>query len=399
MTRGSIVLTVAVSVLPLWAAGCGGGGGSKSQQAVTTSGQNVASVAANSGPTGNYVDGVFTSVTVCVPSTSTCQTIPDMLVDTGSTGLRVLSSVLTISLTQQNGSGGGPIAECLPFLDGFTWGPVQTADIKIAGESASSVPIQVIGTAIPVATGCTNMGLTSLGSLQALGANGILGVGLFAQDCGGACALTGSSNPGLYYECPDSGCKVAAESLTQQVQNPVAMFASDNNGVILELPALSAPAASLSGSLVFGIGTQSNNSLNGATVYTTDNLGNFTTNFKGQAYSNSFIDSGSNGYFFLDSATTGIPGCSTDTGFYCPTTTQNLTATNQGANSASGTVKFSVANAESLFSNANDFVFNNLGGPGSGGFDWGLPFFFGQNVFIGIQGKSTPGGAGPFWAY
>ena len=96
----------------------------------------------------------------------------------------------------------------------------------------------------------------------------LLGVGLAAPDCGSLCAQTGASNPGLYYNCPSSGCTVNAEAVVQQVQNPVTMFGSDNNGVIVELPAVSAPAASLNGSLVFGIGTQSNNGLNGATVYT-----------------------------------------------------------------------------------------------------------------------------------
>jgi hypothetical protein len=399
MNRQPVGLILAVSVVALGCAGCGGGSSKSTQTTppMTTTGQNVASISVNSGPTGNYANGVFASVTVCTPSTSTCQTIPDLLVDTGSTGLRILASALTISLTQQTGSGGSPIAECLPFLDGYTWGPVQTTDIKIAGESASSLPIQVISTTIPVPTGCSNMGGTSLDSLQTLGANGILGVGLFAQDCGTGCTVTSSSD--LYYLCPSSGCQVVAQPLAKQVQNPVTQFASDNNGVILQLPAVSAPTASISGSLVFGIGTQSNNALNGATVYTADsNTGNFTSSYNNNSYSNSFIDSGSNGYFFLNSSATGMPDCTTATGFYCPMSTKNFTVTNQGANGASGMVTFSVTNAESLFSNADDFVFNTLGGAGSG-FDWGLPFFFGRNVFVGIEGKSTPGGTGPYWAY
>ena len=393
------VLLVAVGAFSALAVGCGGSSQPKSN-AVTASGQNVVAVSVNGGPVGNYANGLFVSVTVCAPASSMCQTIPDVLVDTGSTGLRVLSSVLTISLPQQNGVNGHPVAECLPFLSGFTWGAVQTADIRIAGESASSAPIQVLSdTAFPVPTACKNTGMQSMDTLQTLGANGLLGVGLFAQDCGPACAQSGSLNPGLYYECPSSGCQVTAESVTQQVQNPVAMFASDNNGVIIELPASSGAQATLSGSLVFGIGTQPNNGLNGATVYTVDGSGNFTTSYKGQSYPSSFVDSGSNGYFFLTSAATGITGCSTATGFYCPASTQNLSATNQGANGASGAVNFSVGNAETLFANQADFVFGDLGGPGQNGFDWGLPFFFGRNVFTAIEGKSTPGGTGPYWAY
>src|ERR1700687_3803766 len=117
----------------------------------------------------------------------------------------------------------------------------------------------------------------SLLSITALGASGILGVGRFAQGCGGGCALPGPSNPGLCYECPTSGCVVTAESLAPQVQNPVTLFATDNNGVIVELPVVSAPETSVNGSLIFGIGTQSNHGLNRATVYPVDANGNFIT--------------------------------------------------------------------------------------------------------------------------
>jgi uncharacterized protein DUF3443 len=396
LVRG--ILLVAISAGCMSVSGCGGGGRSKSNS-IVTSGQNVQAISVNSGPANNYANGVFTSVTVCIPGTSTCQTVSDVLVDTGSSGLRILSSALTsVVLPQQTGTGGSPVVECLPFLSGVTWGPVQTADIQIAGESASAVPIQVLSdTAFPIAAPCKNTGLPTEDTLQSLGANGILGVGVFAQDCGPGCAQ--SSQPNVYYLCPSSGCQPTTEPVAQQVQNPVALFASDNNGVIIELPAVNGAEPTASGSLVFGIGTQSNNSLGSATVYTTDNSASFITQFKGQSYPGSFIDSGSNGIFFLDAATTHIPDCSSSKGFYCPTSTLNLSATNQGLNGSTGTVNFNVANADSLFSNQTDAVFSDLAGPGSTNFDWGLPFFFGRNVFTAIEGKSTPGGSGPYWAY
>lgn len=378
---------------------CGGGSSSTPPNMITSSGTNVAPITVNGGPTGDYPDAAFVSVTVCVPGTSTCQTVDDVLVDTGSFGLRILSSALTVSLPQQKASDGNPVAECLTFLDSYTWGPVQTADVQIGGEKASSAPIQVLSdTDFPVASQCSSSGFPSADTLDTLGANGLLGVGLAAQDCGNPCPADANQ----YFECPSSGCVPATEALGQQVINPVALFAADNNGVIMELPAASSGGeASVSGSLVFGIGTQSNNGLGSATVYTAP-TGSFTTSYKDQSYPGSFIDSGSNGYFFLDSSLTGLTNCpSNDEGFYCSGNT--FTTTNQGNNATSGTVTFSITSAETLFANSGNFVLGDLGGPSSNAapfyFDWGLPFFFGRNVFVAIDGASTPGGAGPYWAY
>ena len=403
--RGLLFFTsgLACSVLM----GCGGGSSSSTHNTVAASGSNVAPITVSGGPNGNYVDGAFASVTVCAPGTSNCQTIDSVLVDTGSSGLRILSSALTaVTLPGQKAADGNPVAECLLFLGSYTWGPVETADVQIGGEKAGSVPIHVLSDtdfALPSTSNCKTSGFPSADTLPTLGANGILGVGLAAQDCGSACAQTGSGNPNLYFECPSSGCVPVktGEPLAQQVVNPVVLFPSDNNGVIIELPALSGAATSVSGSLVFGIGTQSNNGLSGATVYTAPNFA-FTTTYNNHAYPGSFIDSGSNAFFFANTA--GITDCTgNDAGFYCPSATQNLQATNQAGNGASGTVKFSIANAQTLFATPGDFAFSNLGGPAFGAspdyFDWGLPFFFGHNVFTVIEGMSTPGGPGPYWAY
>src|SRR5271163_1413148 len=212
--------------------GCGGGSSSSTSsppQTIASSGTNVAPITVNSGPTGGYVNGAFASVTVCIPGTSTCQTIDGVLVDTGSSGLRILSSAFSLALPQQDADG-NPVFECFPFESGYTWGPVETADVEIAGEKASSTPIEVIGTNTAVPEGCISFGLPPSNTLDDLGANGILGVGVFAQDCGPGCPTT------IYYECPSAGCVGISESLAQQVPNPVSLFATDNNGVVLELP-------------------------------------------------------------------------------------------------------------------------------------------------------------------
>jgi hypothetical protein len=393
--------------------GCGGSSSSGSSSSGSnsssnpSSGANVQPIVVNSGPLQNYANGVFTSVTVCAPGTSTCQTISSVLVDTGSYGLRVLSSALNgLALPAQNNNSGSAIVECAQFADGITWGPIETADVKMAGEQASRIPIQVIGdpkfpdSAIPAA--CANKPGGPQDTQQALMTNGILGVGPFRQDCGNFCAPLTTNNPGFYYSCPTaSTCTVTTVNIPQQVQNPVWMFAVDNNGVIVELPSVPAAGApSVNGSLVFGIGTQSNNGLGSAKVFTPDMTGNFTTQYKGNPYPG-FIDSGSNGIFFLDPNKTGIPDCTgTSSGFYCPNSPQTISTTQQGANGTSNAVSFTVANALTLF-NSKNFAFNDLAGHNPGTFDFGLSFFFGRNVYTAIEGQSIPSTSltGPFWAY
>jgi uncharacterized protein DUF3443 len=362
---------------------------------------NVQPIVVNAGPTHDYFNGIFTDVIVCEPgNAAVCQTITDILVDTGSTGLRILSSALTLTLPQQAAANGSAIAECAQFKDGYTWGPVQTADIKLASEQASAVPIQVIGppafAAVP--TGCSSAGLVAEDTLATLGANGILGIGLFRQDCGIACSFAGSSNPGLYYSCPASGCVPTTESLTQQLQNPVWMFAHDSNGVVINLPTVPPTGLlAVSGSLVFGIGTESNNSLGAAKVLTTGADGTIVAVFNGQSYPGSFIDSGSNGLYFLDAATSGLALCSDAKSFYCPSVSQTLSATNRGANGVVAPITFTVASADSLSSLFS--AFSTIAGPNPGAFDWGVPFFYGRLVFTAIEGQITPAGVGPYWAY
>jgi hypothetical protein len=400
---------VGLLLIVLGATACGGGSGgsgststsSPAAAARAVAGPNVKQISVNSGPNGNHANGVFTSVTICVPGTSDCQQINNILVDSGSFGLRILASAVNLPLREQTDAGGSPIGECALFVESFTWGPVASADVVLASERANAIPVQIVGSPQfpPPPAQCANSGLQATETTIVAGSNGFLGIGVFPVDCGTACAVSGPSNPGFYYSCPPAGCQVTAESLDAQVRNPVVSFSSDNNGEVIELPKLAANgAATASGSLVFGIGTQANNGLGRAKVFTTNDVGDFTTVYGGNFYPSS-IDSGSNGIFFLSSAATGIAECPPeDLGFYCPSKTLQLEAENGGQNGTAGSVSFSIANAQQLFSTGNT-AFSDLGGSNPNAFDWGLPFFFGRNVFVAIDGEETPAGPGPYWAY
>jgi hypothetical protein len=436
----AVFLAILLAGLGL-AAGCGSSKGTSSSSSTSTppstsssTTSNVLSIAVNGGPEANqpkgsiYENAAFASATICAPgSTSECVTIDNLLVDTGSTGLRVFQSeVSSLNLPALNASNGSAAYDCVSFVDGsYLWGQVQKADVTLGGETASSLPIQVVSsstTGIP--SSCSNGSTDDQNTAALLGANGILGVGVEPTDCfiDGASACdpsSGFSSPPYpaYYTCSGSTCNPAFIAKANQVTNPVVLFATDNNGVIVELPSPSGSAATLSGSLIFGIGTESNNQLpSSATIFTLA-CDDFTTVFDGKtlgitdattcAGPGSFIDSGSNTLAFPNIPN--IPVCSSNTpvgnlsGFYCPTSTESFSATNEGEDGMSKSTSFSVANAEDIFSTSSSAVQPSLAGPSPTGygFDWGLPFFYGVNVYSAIDGQAVPSGApaAPWWAY
>jgi hypothetical protein len=404
---GLVVLT------GLLAASCGGGSdaGSASTPVTVTvpAASNVVAVTVDSGPDSSAaptVNTLYTTVTVCVPgSTTECQTVDHVQVDTGSYGLRILGQVLTVSLPVATATDGNSLAECTTFVDGYSWGPVASADVQIGGESAKSLPVQVIGASgfAPVPAACSGAGAgTAEDTVASFGANGILGIGVFAQDCGNSC--TTDASYGFYYSCTQSACSPITVPLAAQVLNPVPLFTADNNGTIIELPAVAAAgAATVSGSLYFGIDTESNNASGTQTVLTLDPLqGFFTTVYDGAKLDTSFIDSGSDGLFFNDGS---IALCTSSnfSGFYCPTTALNLSATLTGQNAMSADVAFSIGDAETLGnSNPSFTAFASLGGTFTSStttFDWGLPFFYGRRVANAIEGNTTSAGTGPYVAF
>jgi hypothetical protein len=118
------------------------------------------------------------------------------------------------------------------------------------------------------------------------------------------------------------------------------------------------------------------------------------------SYPESYLDSGSNAFYFVDSS---LPVCGSGSQeVFCPSSTQSFSAQLFGTNGASVTTGFDVGNAEALLNdNPSATAFPDLGIPNSNtlGFDFGLPFFYGRNVFTAIAGASTPSGTGPYFAY
>ncbi len=415
-------------------AGCGGSSPSTTATTPTPAANNSVAVTASFGSSEEFVNGIFTTVTVCQHGTQTCATIPNVMVDTGSIGLRILTSELgSVALTPIS-INGNPLEECIQFGDtSYTWGPMQLADVEIAGEKALDIPVQLLGAppfTVPAADCLSNPVNSNLpnggddDTLATLGANGILGIGDASVDCGSSCAgiATGSAFSGYpYYICPGGNCEEVGASTLDQAANPVAAFTStDRNGVVLALPTVGATGAtSVTGTMTFGISTQADNALGSVTLYALDQCGDFpTVTFNGASYTDTFcngtgsgfggfLDTGSTGLYVSDAATLnflGISDCGQSTsgfGFYCvsPGTTATLSNVGLFGNGGigSGTLtSLNIYDATTLFK-TNNAVFNDLGSDSGTSqatdyFDFGAPFFIGRTVFVGIAGQAVPGG-------
>jgi hypothetical protein len=148
---GSILGTTVLTVTA-------GGTGTNNVLPITVNGSLCA---ANS-----YPNKPCVSVTVCAPGTSACQTITDILLDTGSYGLRIFKELLPVAIQQAIGNSG--LAECVQFGDGSSlWGAVQTASVILGNEPAVSVPIQAVSTTFGAPTpptACSNARQTPSGA-------------------------------------------------------------------------------------------------------------------------------------------------------------------------------------------------------------------------------------------
>lgn len=412
----------------------GGGGGGGSSTASTNSSTTTATTPALTNFTTLTVDGglnatsynaAYVSVTICAPgSTTNCQTIDHVLVDTGSTGLRLLASSITPSLLAalptETDASSNPIGECYGGQSN-NFGSVRQADFKIGGESVASMPFQAIGDTSAFAnlpSACTDSSLVAETTANT-GFNGIIGLGVMATDCDAACTTTGGSGAAAYYVCPSSGCAVIARAASttapfQQLPNPVAAMSVDNNGTLISLPA--APAAgesTMTGTIYFGIGTQANNGLGSATVLatatqTTPNVASaLTATYGSTVFSVSYIDSGSSAYSFNNFSGNNVTTCAYSVhdplqAVFCPSSPVALDFTLEGTNSVMVSTAINI-------SNFNNFASNYAVRPGIGYVStvfnatssavFGLPFFYGRKVYTAIENRTAGSATGPYVAF
>jgi hypothetical protein len=361
-----------------------------------------------------YVDGnpcnssfvvsnlAYTNIKICPPGSQTnCQVIDHVIVDTGSVGLRIGSSVINSKLlaampyVQTNPpppAGPQILTNCVGFADGSTlYGPVQTADVYIADRLATNFPLQIFGKNLTPPNGCG-----SAEGIKELGANGLVGVRITLETEGG------------FYSCNTDGSSCTSENTTSNpTPNLISKLQNDNNGITIDLHNIKDSGATVPvlGLLILGVGTQADNTPPEGIIPLQANSSGSINLTIGNNTTQALIDSGTDVLFINDP---NLPLCS-DGFFYCPITTVSLNRSSNptpttpislglysyNANTPAFDVTYKVANADTLFANGIAVAYNDLAIQNPGFSILGLSMFFGRTMYFVFAGQPSPLGTGP----
>ena len=347
-------------------------------------------------PRGGF-NRMVVSITLCAPGTTVCTTIPDVMLDTGSTGLRIDASALPpwLRLPASRDSAGKPLAECLRFVHDVAWGPLVRADLHLGGEVATDLPIQVVADEDQdQPAGCPR-------STAQPTANGTLGLGPNLFDCADPCEQD-PARPGVFAREAASWTPVRGKVATaDRLSNPLRRLPRHNNGAVLDLPTPPPSGAmQLAGTLTLGVGTAANNRLGAARVVRLDGMGRFTTLYGDRSYPAGTIDSGTETNILADDE---LPRCAGSSWAFCAEPARQRDATIVGADGTPLRVPFTVGDyraARERHVGASDVV-AVVADPAAKSFVWGAPFFMGRRVFVVLDGMAVPNAGelrGPLYA-
>jgi hypothetical protein len=170
--------------------------------------------------------------------------------------------------------------------------------------------------------------------------------------------------------------------VSQLVWNPVALFPTDNNGVVFNIPAIPAGGAvNVQGSLYFGIGTESNNQLGSATLYDFPLTAYLSTGSYGAGF-----DSGTPDFGLLNNGVFGFPTCGV---IYCPASPTALSVEIAGANGESTILDVVAADITPELNQGMTADYMYIGPSHSGNsVTLGFSFFYGRRILYNWGGTT-----------
>ncbi|OIQ79524.1 hypothetical protein GALL_387300 [mine drainage metagenome] len=200
------------------------------------------------------VNTPFVDVTVCDAAQS-CRTVPNVIVDTGSTGLRLYRGALDgLELEAVTTPDDRPLSDWSKFGERYLWGAIHRAHVRIGQVTTTqAIPIEIYDRPTPFERlpdaymqGDSREWIIRTG-------NGILGISTSPREAGSYCVERAAggvqSAPQWEWVLVDEG---------RQLANPIAYFPEPyNNGSVIQLPAVDARAvgAKVQGWLGLGLGT------------------------------------------------------------------------------------------------------------------------------------------------
>ncbi|MGZ3691978.1 MAG: DUF3443 family protein [Pseudobdellovibrio sp.] len=330
----------------------------------------------------------FTSVKICESGTQKCKTVDKLKVDTGSVGLRIYKQALDGLNLQTRHDGTGDISVCQKMGGGTRyWGPVATADVRLGDQTAKSVNFQIVDKDFhPNTSYCDTY-------FREDGRNGIIGLGLAVN-----------SNGKTYFSCKKDKCEKIEAKSEFETKNPILNLPEDNNGYVVSTPEVPQDGLkNLTGKIIFGINTKSDNSVKLSNVCKARSDGFFKLKYGEKSYWTLF-DTGTNAYN-LPAETNKAPFCKNSKVYLCPPSPVKYDVELQdGEKAKCASLSVSVvANVNGPESTKKSWVVQGLSevwGKGvSHSFILGIPFFFGKDIYFVLGGKSSSVGEGPLVAF
>jgi len=135
--------------------------------------------------------------------------------------------------------------------------------------------------------------------------------------------------------------------------------------------------------------------------------GTFTATYGSTVFSGSSINSGSSAYSFNNFSGDNVTACAYSVhdplqAVFCPPSPVTLDFTLEGANNVTVSTSINISNFNSFASNyavrpGIGYVSTDFGATSSAVF--GLPFFYGRNVYTAIENKVAGSATGPYVAF
>ncbi|MDD3265597.1 MAG: DUF3443 family protein [Burkholderiales bacterium] len=367
-------------------------------------------ISIGAGLNGDGINTMYVSITLCTNSAGTnCQTIDNIILDTGSFGLKINKSALPESFVLQmprvTTTDDQMVYACNTFGSGYVFAEEHYGILKLANTMTNNVIVQIIenSPSAEIPDDCIAKG--PFDDFANFGANGIIGVNP-------AIGLDNSSI--LLYKKDINGNYVALSSGESAIvpmlnKNPLPNLSSNNNGFVISIPPVTQNTnTNVSGTMILGVNTSSMNQVTNKTNLVVASESDLSSVCNSACFYSKInnpestipavFDSGTNSWVFMNDELQSS-ACSYG---YCPESPFTWVSsvysydfaanesyvitgviTKDETNPSGDTVSFSVMPGWGYYNYNNETLY-------------GSPFFFGKNVYVIFPSNKNKN---PIWGF